>query len=532
MAFVLAAVAGAGALVAGWWRWRSGQEDGEGEGGGAAAGGPVSDDAYWGFDGAGEEAPAPAAPSAYGGLPVMSPGGGGAYGAAAYGAGAGLGANAFVQPQQLVAAHVVQQQMQQEAAQNYAYGPPPPAAPPPAAPPQGSEVEQLRAANQQLSQQLAEERQRSATLSHSASAQEATLRQHVLELNARLLDAEDERAVEREQLAAQLAQAEEEKKLAAASAAAEAVDGPQHEGEGVATPASPAPAAPASYEIDPADLTLGDKLGEGAFGAVFKGVWRGGEVAVKKLHCSGSQLTEEYLEEFRAEVQTLSALRHPNILLFMGATTRSNTGLESLSIVSEYLSGGSLWDFLHSPAASYSWETAVLMACDVAKGVNHLHSEGIIHRDLKSANLLIDRGGMLKVADFGLARVKAQTLTMTGQCGTVQWMAPEVLASQRYAEPADVYSFGIVRTRQCKFSSLEMVSSDEAGGAGYAGAVGDSDAAVPVRGDAADPGRDGRAARAQEARPLPRPRCARPPTAGRVAQTCPVACGVARCGRC
>ena len=56
MAFVLAAVAGAGALVAGWWRWRSGQEEGEGEGGGAAADGPVSDDAYWGFDGAGEEA--------------------------------------------------------------------------------------------------------------------------------------------------------------------------------------------------------------------------------------------------------------------------------------------------------------------------------------------------------------------------------------------------------------------------------------------------------------------------------------------
>jgi serine/threonine protein kinase len=73
----------------------------------------------------------------------------------------------------------------------------------------------------------------------------------------------------------------------------------------------------------------------------------------------------------------------------------------------------------------------------------------------RSANLLLDRGGTLKVADFGLARVKAHTLTMTGQCGTVQWMAPEVLASERYAEPADVYSYGIVlweiATRRCPY---------------------------------------------------------------------------------
>jgi serine/threonine protein kinase len=167
----------------------------------------------------------------------------------------------------------------------------------------------------------------------------------------------------------------------------------------------------------------------------------------------------------------LSALRHPNILLFMGATTRPAAAaeggadapapLEGLSIVSEYLCGGSLWDFLHSPSVSYSWDTALVMAADIAKGVAHLHGEGIIHRDLKSANLLLDRGGTLKVADFGLARVKAHTFTMTGQCGTVQWMAPEVLGSQRYAEPADTYSYGIVlweiATRRCPYEGMQPI---------------------------------------------------------------------------
>ena len=160
-------------------------------------------------------------------------------------------------------------------------------------------------------------------------------------------------------------------------------------------------------------------------------------------------------------------LRHPNILLFMGAVTLSaKTNVSGLCIVTEYLTGGSLWDYLHSPSVRYAWGTAVCMALDVAQGIAHLHAvqpDPIIHRDLKSANLLIDRGGGIKVADFGLARVKAHTFTMTGQCGTVQWMAPEVLASQRYTESADVYSFGIVlweiSTRRVPFEGTHTLSA-------------------------------------------------------------------------
>ncbi len=79
-----------------------------------------------------------------------------------------------------------------------------------------------------------------------------------------------------------------------------------------------------------------------------------------------------------------------------------------------------------------------------ARGMNYLHfgNPPVLHRDLKSANILLDDSYNAKVADFGLSRLKAQERSMTGNCGTVQWMAPEILANDSYAEPADVYSYG------------------------------------------------------------------------------------------
>ena len=79
-----------------------------------------------------------------------------------------------------------------------------------------------------------------------------------------------------------------------------------------------------------------------------------------------------------------------------------------------------------------------------ARGMNYLHfgKPPVLHRDLKSANILLDDSYNAKVADFGLSRLKAQERSMTGNCGTVQWMAPEILSNESYAEPADVYSYG------------------------------------------------------------------------------------------
>ena len=95
--------------------------------------------------------------------------------------------------------------------------------------------------------------------------------------------------------------------------------------------------------------------------------------------------------------------------------------------------------------------------------MNYLHcgQPAVLHRDLKSANILLDDSYNAKITDFGLSRLKAQERSMTGNCGTVQWMAPEILANESYAEPADVYSYGIILwellTRECPYKGMNSI---------------------------------------------------------------------------
>lgn len=105
---------------------------------------------------------------------------------------------------------------------------------------------------------------------------------------------------------------------------------------------------------------------------------------------------------------------------------------------------GSLWDLLHNVEVHIEWQVLLSMARDAAKGMAYLHglSPPILHRDLKTLNLLVDAYNTVKVADFGIARVRSVD-TMT-YCGTPKWTAPEVLRMNSYSEKADVFSFGIV----------------------------------------------------------------------------------------
>ncbi|KAH9674827.1 serine/threonine-protein kinase CTR1 [Citrus sinensis] len=124
----------------------------------------------------------------------------------------------------------------------------------------------------------------------------------------------------------------------------------------------------------------------------------------------------------------MKRLRHPNIVLFMGAVTQP----PNLSIVTEYLSRGSLYRLLHKPGVREMLDERrrLNMAYDVAKGMNYLHRRNppIVHRDLKSPNLLVDKKYTVKVCDFGLSRLKANTfLSSKSAAGTPEWMAPEVL---------------------------------------------------------------------------------------------------------
>ncbi|XP_022743313.1 serine/threonine-protein kinase CTR1-like isoform X2 [Durio zibethinus] len=196
-------------------------------------------------------------------------------------------------------------------------------------------------------------------------------------------------------------------------------------------------------DIPWSDLVLREKIGAGSFGTVHRAEWNGSDVAVKIL--MEQDLHAERFKEFLSEVAIMKCLRHPNIVLFMGAVTQP----PNLSIVTEYLSRGSLYKLLHKPGVREVLDERrqLSMAYDVAKGMNYLHRRNppIVHRDLKSPNLLVDKKYTVKVCDFGLSRLKANTfLSSKTAAGTPEWMAPEVLRDEPSNEKSDVYSFGVI----------------------------------------------------------------------------------------
>ncbi|KAG2649563.1 hypothetical protein PVAP13_1NG116300 [Panicum virgatum] len=197
----------------------------------------------------------------------------------------------------------------------------------------------------------------------------------------------------------------------------------------------------AEYEIPWEDLDIGERIGLGSYGEVYHADWNGTEVAVKKF--LDQDLSGVSLEQFKCEVRIMSRLRHPNVVLFLGYVTQP----PNLSILTEYLPRGSLYRLLHRPNSQVDEVQRLKMALDVAKGMNYLHSSHptIVHRDLKSPNLLVDKNWVVKVSDFGMSRLKHHTfLSSKSTAGTPEWMAPEVLRNEPSNEKCDVYSFGVI----------------------------------------------------------------------------------------
>ncbi|KAG2661501.1 hypothetical protein PVAP13_1KG507900 [Panicum virgatum] len=202
----------------------------------------------------------------------------------------------------------------------------------------------------------------------------------------------------------------------------------------------------AEFEIQWEEIAIGERIGLGSFGEVYRGEWHGTEVAVKKF--LQQDLSGDALEEFRTEVRIMKRLRHPNVVLFMGAITR----VPNLSIVTEFLPRGSLFRLIHRPNNQLDERKRLRMALDVARGMNYLHncSPVIVHRDLKSPNLLVDKNWVVKVCDFGLSRMKNKTfLSSRSTAGTAEWMAPEVLRNEPSDEKCDVFSYGVILWELC-----------------------------------------------------------------------------------
>lgn len=192
------------------------------------------------------------------------------------------------------------------------------------------------------------------------------------------------------------------------------------------------------WEIDLKLLKFGNKVASGSNGDLYRGSYCSQDVAIKVVR--PERISADMYRDFAQEVYIMRKVRHKNVVQFIGACTRQ----PNLYIITDFMSGGSVYDYLHKKNSSFKLPEILKMATDIAKGMNYLHQNNIIHRDLKTANLLMDENKVVKVADFGVARVKDQSGVMTAETGTYRWMAPEVIEHKPYDHKADIFSFGIV----------------------------------------------------------------------------------------
>lgn len=177
------------------------------------------------------------------------------------------------------------------------------------------------------------------------------------------------------------------------------------------------------WTIDLRELNMGSAFAQGAFGKLYRGTYNGEDVAIKILERPENDPEKAQLmeQQFQQEVMMLATLKHVNIVRFIGGCRKPMVWC----IVTEYAKGGSVRQFLmkrHNRAVPL--KLAVKQALDVARGMAYVHGLGLIHRDLKSDNLLINADKSIKIADFGVARIEVQTEGMTPETGTYRWMAP------------------------------------------------------------------------------------------------------------
>ncbi|KAK9800891.1 hypothetical protein WJX73_007224 [Symbiochloris irregularis] len=200
--------------------------------------------------------------------------------------------------------------------------------------------------------------------------------------------------------------------------------------------------------VDPAEVTIGAELGQGSFGTTFRGSWRGGDLAVKRVRISKPEEATSFLRE----VSSLACLRHPNIMPFIGACLMPP---QHCYLLCEYLPGGTLTNWLHGNrrqggrgAPKRALADKIRMALGVARGMQALEEAQppILHRDLKASNVFLDAGGHPRVADMGLSRrwEPESAASLTGETGTYHYMAPEVIRHEMYDSRADVYSWGVL----------------------------------------------------------------------------------------
>lgn len=200
-------------------------------------------------------------------------------------------------------------------------------------------------------------------------------------------------------------------------------------------------------EVNYEDIDFDYECGRGGYGKVYKATWMHRGVACKVFRSKEAGEELQLNKDFWLELNALAKLRHPNITLLLGVCLRPR-----YCILTEFVACGALFDLIHRNRELPNWGIAriVGVAKEMCLGMTYLHSQGVLHCDLKSSNILITESWGVKIADFGLSFLFPDDGSFElakvplGCVGTHHWIAPEVLRGEEFSQAADVYSFGVI----------------------------------------------------------------------------------------